>query len=662
MGRRRSAVWLLVGLLALLAAPLAYAGEEAPPTAPPAAGAPTTAPEETPPAAAPQPETPAPGTGEPGTSAPGAEQPETSAPSTEQPGTPAPGTGQPEAPAPTTGQPEVTPAPELQVPPTVAPVIVSIEVVGNQVIATKDIVAVVGSEVGQAYSEQQAMRDEEAITALGWFSRVTVEREVTEAGIRLVFRVAENPVVTAIQFEGVTVFTPEQLRAVMKTKPSTVYNRTVVRQDLETIQGLYASRGYTLAMVLNPGMSTEGVLTIPVLEGQIEAVRIRGNTKTKEYVVRRMIRTKPGDIYNQARIQADLGRLVASDLFQSVQVVQEVGTAPGKVVVIFDVVEKRRTGQATFGFGYSSVQGAVGFVDLTKTNLRGTAQSVTVRAEFGGRSSYEFYYVNPWVANQTRANLGLYNRLIVREAQVETETGSQSVLYDERREGGSLTFGRALNDRTTAYLGFRSDSISVSGLSEEEKALLVGFPLQEKNVNSVTLGIVSDQRDFPRNPRRGTYHQFAAEFAGVLGGSAFDKFVLDERRYFPIRAKDTIALRLLAGTETDAPPYLEEFLIGGADTLRGYRNDQFVGTHMAILNTEYRHPLTQNLSGVLFVDVGDAWGGPIVTQTPIEGDTTFTPHVGYGFGIRVAAPIALRLDIGFGQFGTETHFGLGHVF
>jgi outer membrane protein insertion porin family len=633
MGRRRSAVWLLAGFLALLLTPLAFAGEEAPPTAPPAAGAPATPPQETPPAAAAQPETPA--------------------PSTEQPGTPAPTTVQPEP---------VTPAPEVQAPPTVPPVVISIEVVGNQLIPTPDIRTVVASEVGQAYSQQQATRDEEAIMALGWFSRVTVDREVTEAGIRLIFRVTENPVITDIRFEGVTVFTPEQLRAVMKTKSGTVYNSTIVRQDLEAIQGLYTSKEYTLAMVLGPSMSIEGVLTIPVLEGQIEAVRIRGNTKTKEYVIRRMIRTKPGDIYNQVRVRNDLAELVNSNLFESVQVVQEVGTAPGKVVVIFDVVEKRRTGQATFGFGYSSVQGAVGFVDLTKTNLRGTAQSVTVRAEFGGRNSYEFYYLNPWIANQTRLNLGLYNRLIVREAQVATDTGTDSVLYDERREGGSLTFGRALTTRTTAYLGFRSDSISVSGLSEEEREALAGFPLQEKNVNSITMGIVSDLRDFPRNPRRGAYHQFAAEFAGLLGGSAFDKFIVDERRYFPLGAKDTIALRLLAGTETDAPPYLEQFLIGGADTLRGYRNDQFVGTHMAILNTEYRHPLTQNLTGVLFADVGDAWGGPIVTQTPIEGDTTFTPHVGYGIGIRVAAPIALRLDIGFGQFGTETHFGLGHVF
>lgn len=652
MGRRRSAAWLLAGLVALLLIPPAFSADEAPPTAPPAAGAPSTPPEEAPPAEAPPAETPP------------AEAPPAEAPPAEAPPAPAPQPGAPPATTtPSETPPAPTPAPELQVPPTVAPVIVSIEVVGNQLIPTKDILAVVGSQVGQAYSEQQATRDEEAISALGWFASVTVDREVTESGIRLIFRVKENEVITDIRFEGATIFRPDQLLSVMKTKPGVVFNSTILRQDLEAIQAAYVRLGFSLALVLAPSMDAQGVLTIPVLEGQIEAVRIRGNTKTKESVIRRMIRTKPGDIYNQTRVRNDLSRLVGSDLFQSVQVVQEVGTAPGKVVVIFEVVEKRRTGAATFGFGYSSVQGAVGFVDLTKTNLRGTGQSVTARAEFGGRSSYELYYSNPYLTGQTRLNVGLYNRLILREAVVATDGGNESVTYDERRQGGSITFGRALTDRTTAYLGFRSDSISLANLSPEEEALLGPSALQDRDVNSITTGIVSDLRDFPRNPRRGAYHQFAAEFAGLLGGSTFDKFIGDERRYFPIGAKSAIAMRLLVGTETGNPPFLEQFLIGGADTLRGYRNDEFVGTHMAILSTEYRRNIGENLIGVLFVDAGDAWGGPTVTGTPIEGDTSFTVHVGYGFGIRVNSPLGpLRLDIGFSPGQTQTHFGLGHVF
>ncbi|MCJ7750906.1 MAG: outer membrane protein assembly factor, partial [Armatimonadetes bacterium] len=68
----------------------------------------------------------------------------------------------------------------------------------------------------------------------------------------------------------------------------------------------------------------------------------------------------------------------------------EVGTEPGKVIVVITVVEKRRTGTVSVGGGYSSVQGIVGFVDLTKSNLTGNGQAVSIRGEFGGQTSYEF--------------------------------------------------------------------------------------------------------------------------------------------------------------------------------------------------------------------------------------------------------------------------------
>jgi outer membrane protein insertion porin family len=84
---------------------------------------------------------------------------------------------------------------------------------------------------------------------------------------------------------------------------------------------------------------------------------------------------------------------------------------------------------------------------------------------------------------------------------------------------------------------------------------------------------------------------------------------------------------------------------------------------MAILNTEYRFPLSSSLIGVGFVDVGDAWGGPIAEDPFFRSDKSFTTHLGYGVGVRVQTPIGpLRLDLGFSEEGTETHFGVSHMF
>jgi len=546
--------------------------------------------------------------------------------------------------------------------------IVDIQVDGNDLVSAEDILKVVKSQVGGQFSEADVARDRQAILGLGWFKTVSVQRESVENGIRLIFRVIENPVITDIQFEGNRELTREQLLSVIQTKPGEIYSAPLILQDAQTIEKSYRSQGYILAIVVDQRMSAEGILTLTIAEGQIEDIKITGNTHTKTYAIRRYIRTQVGETYNDRKVQRDIQRLSALGWFETVRRDAEIGAEPGSVVVIITVVEKRRTGMASVGGGYSSVQGIVGFIDLTKSNIGGNGQVVSVRGEFGGRTSYEFGYQHPWIMTpETRLSAGIYNRLILREAFVTDDEGERrDILYDERRDGGNITFGRPLSDHTTVFLGFRSDDVSIEGVSEEEEGYLTGAAFEPRKVRSITVAAVNDTRSDAYNPRRGGYQRLSTEFAGLLfGGSEFNKYVLDTRRFFPIGAKNTVAMRLLAGTVTGDPPYLEQFLVGGSESLRGYRSDRFAGTRMAILNAEYRFPLTENLLGVAFVDVGDAWGGPIADDPAFEDivHESFTAHLGYGFGVRVKTPIGpLRLDLGFSEEGTETHFGVRHMF
>ena len=546
--------------------------------------------------------------------------------------------------------------------------IVSVEVVGNEHIASEEILKAIKSDVGGQFSEGQVALDRKAVLNLGWFWRVSVERESVENGIRLVFHVVENPVMREVRFEGNKELTQDELLAVMKTKPGQVYNAPLLARDADAIQDLYGSKGYILAMVLEPSMSEDGVLALVIAEGEIEEIKITGNTHTKTYAIRRYIRTKAGEAYNDRKVARDVTKLTSLGWFETVRRDAEVGTEPGKVIVVITVVEKRRTGTVSVGGGYSSVQGLVGFVDLTKSNLAGNGQAVSIRGEFGGQTSYEFGYQHPWVMTpETRLSLGIYDRLILREAFVTDDLGEQrSILYDERRNGGNVTLGRPLSDATTVFLGLRADDVSISGLTEEEEDYLTGPAFEPRKVRSITLAAVNDTRSNLYNPRSGGYQRLSAEFSGLIfGGTEFNKYVLDTRRFFGMGAKNTVAMRLLVGTVSGDPPYLEQFLIGGSETLRGYRTDRFVGTTMGIVNTEYRIPIGENLLGVLFVDVGDAWDGPMVSD-PAFGDVvhdSFTAHVGYGVGVRVKTPIGpLRLDLGFSEEGTETHFGVRNTF
>jgi len=182
-------------------------------------------------------------------------------------------------PAAAEGMPEVqppAPLPQVEVPQQVPPPIVDVEVAGYGRVAKDEILAVVQSKTGGPYEEAQVKRDVEAIRNLGSFQRVWQESVAAENGVKLIFHVIENPVITDIQFEGNRELTREQLLKVMKTQPGQIYNARVLLEDAGLggrIERLYQSQGYTLAMVLPPSMSDTGVLTIPIASSRTSRSR-----------------------------------------------------------------------------------------------------------------------------------------------------------------------------------------------------------------------------------------------------------------------------------------------------------------------------------------------------------------------------------------------------
>ena len=115
-----------------------------------------------------------------------------------------------------------------------------------------------------------------------------------------------------------------------------------------------------------------------------------------------------------------------------------------------------------------------------------------------------------------------------------------------------------------------------------------------------------------------------------------------------------VAFRGMAGWANGELPDSQRFALGGADTLRGYQDDQFKGKRMMAATVEYRFPLAKKVYGVIFSDNGRAWSG-------INGNNTF--KTSFGFGVRLNTPLgAVRLDYGKGSEGGRTHFSFGGQF
>jgi outer membrane protein insertion porin family len=194
--------------------------------------------------------------------------------------------------------------------------------------------------------------------------------------------------------------------------------------------------------------------------------------------------------------------------------------------------------------------------------------------------------------------------------------------------------------------------------------LITGNPSDLYNDHQQTISAtwVLDKRDNFQDPRTGFRHSLTfATTGGLLAGkNNFNKYSYDFRKYWPSKfiKRNTIAVRNRIGyaqTLSGEIPYWDLWSVGGAQTLRGYEDREFVGKQMWHSNIELRYDLSSNIQGVIFTDFGSAWdtyGG-------------FDLKSSYGIGIRFKTPLGpFRLDLGRGSDRNKNkfHFGIGATF
>ncbi len=559
-------------------------------------------------------------------------------------------------------------------------------VTGNQNISREAVMTVIALTPGSKFSESVVQGAKQAILAMGNFERVVVGTETTDTGIRVVFNVVENPVVKEIKFTGNTAIEAEKLRSLMRTNVGNVLNVNTLERDAEAIRSHYRDQGYIADITEELGIDPEsGVLTIPVLENVVESIEVTGNKKTRTYVILREMDLKPGDVYNSKVLVRDLTRIYDLDFFE-VDVEQwyklEPGSDIGKLRVVVPVKEKK-TGQITLGVGYSSRQRLVGQAKVSETNYRGRGQGVNALWEVGSKSSgtsYELGYYEPWLdSKHTSLSASIYNKLIYRFSSDVLGSNDDDSDYDERRQGASLTLARPFSRANKGFVTLRHESVDTQNVTDP-------ILQQDGTVTSGTFRFTNNTRDSELDPVSGSYNSYAVELgqtdfsnqADQSEDTFFSKYSVDLRRYFSKggprqelnETRRTLAVRLMAGGLTGTVPFFEQYFMGGAETLRGYSEDRYWGSKMVLLSTEYRFPVTSGLTGVAFVDVGDAWDAPPeyldVDDTfgeELPQHSSFEPNFGYGIGIRVRTPIGpIRIDYGFGSEGSRAHFSLGHVF
>ncbi|HEX8235437.1 MAG TPA: BamA/TamA family outer membrane protein [Abditibacteriaceae bacterium] len=567
--------------------------------------------------------------------------------------------------------------------------IADVRVVGNRVVPTETVLLqATGTRPGAAFSSRQIELDRQRIDALGFFASVQYQVFPNLADperIDVVFTVIENRVVTGFQFQGNTQIKAEDLQKVLETKTGGVLNRNTINADVEKIQNLYRERGF-FGLVSESRQLENGTVLYVVREAAVSRVDISGLKKTRETLVRRMIRTTRGNTFSAVQVRQDLNRIYDMGFFEDVSFrVADDPDAPGSVIVTI-VVKEKRTGQLSLGAGFDNRSRITGFASIGESNFRGTGNRIGASIELGGRQSFELSFGDPFIGQKNASfDISIFDRTSYREPRAvekiidpqnpDDDDKNRSRTYEETRRGLRANFTQPFDeDRTRNFLfgvrNERAELFRIEGKDADEDGNNDRLPISSTGtIFAPSIGFLRDKRDLRLDPSRGGREQFILEKSfSVLGGTTdFTKLDVDIRRYVPLigaaKPEDlprlVLAGRLVYGRSFGELPAFEQYFVGGPDTVRGYGTDVQFGDNQFYTNLELRFRFNRQFQFVGFADAGGASGGRFESAK-----TGLLSSV--GVGVRVRTPIGpIRLDIAQplqGGNGFKTHFAIGPTF
>jgi len=571
--------------------------------------------------------------------------------------------------------------------------ITEIIVTGNKSVGKDAILARMSTKVGQPYVQETLNKDRETLMSMGFFKAVDVRPSLEDSATnkwKVYVDVAEFDIVKEIRITGNTVFSTEDIMKVVTIKTDQPFNLSDQKPTGSAIEKMYRDKGYFGAVEqLEPLEDSPNTVSIVIREMTINEIKWTGNTRTQDRVLRRLIESKPGQVFNEQRWIEDLQRMFSTQWFEKINPTDS--TAPDGYAIDLGIeLTEARTGNIVFGATVDPRNGLGGQIRLIDTNFRGTGQTVGINASQavngGDSTSLDIEYANPYMDSRgTAFNVSVFSHVLYRFLSDSFTVSGSGERYTERRTGGAMSLSRPVGDRVNASIGVRFEGIRTTDLNVANPQ---SYVRQDGTLLTLQGGILRNRRDIDLDPARGDWLSLTVEpgFAnitsiggavagdpGALGNQTFVRSAIEWRGYWSPQgprtvkeidaARRVIAVRFKYGHITGKVPFYEQFFAGGGSTVRGYQDDRFWGKQLALFSAEYRHPIQKSFNIIGFVDYGGAWGG-FGTVNNFDQSSRFKLHLGYGLGFSFKTPLGpIRLDFGFGDKGrSRTHFQIGTSF
>ena len=444
---------------------------------------------------------------------------------------------------------------------------------------------------------------------------------------------------------------PGILRAKARPNRGAVYDAEAIEKSVEDMTIELAKRGYPFAQVRPRGDRNFETRIIDVAfvidqgaRAYIERINVRGNTRTRDYVIRREFDIAEGDAFNAALIDRAERKLKNLGYFKTAKITSEPGSAPDRVIVNVDV-EEQSTGEFSVSGGYSTSDGFIAEVSVGERNLLGNGQYIKAAVQYGQRArGFDFSFVEPYLLGYRIAG-GL-------DIFYKQQLASTFQTYESQTIGGAIRLGLPITDEISTGIRY--------SIYEQEIQIGVNnncFPAgpnctpvapsirQAVNngpalVSLVGYNLTYNTLDNNRNPSKGLIVEFKQDFAGVGGDVNFIRSTADSRFYYDVTSDLIGMLRFQGGHimpwgDQKELRLLDHFFmgpnlvrgftvagIGPRDVTFGSTRDALGGTLYWGATAELQYPLffapkDFGMKAALFADAG--WLGNYKGVTTYQG-------------------------------------------
>lgn len=389
---------------------------------------------------------------------------------------------------------------------------------------------------------------------------------------------------------------------------------------------------------------------------KIDKVEILSNTKTNDNVIINAARLREGELFSQKRISEIPNQLNKLRFFEPAAEPVYLINSSGEGILQITVAEKNtNVFDGIIGYvpatknedkGYLT-----GFVNISLRNIFGTGRAFAIRwkQENSLTQELELKYLEPWILNYPfNINLDFFQR-------------KQDSSYVRRKIGGELEY-------------LATDNISASFIIETESVIPSINSSNQSILNSTSLNsglkLTIDYRDDIYSPKNGVYFSSIYKYSSkniddknlpvsvASGNLEYNNYELDFAFFYSFIQNQVFALSVHAkeiiGDYYDASDY---FKFGGTNTLRGYRENQFLGNRIIWSNLEYRFLLSQSSYLFTFFDSGYY----LINEVKLNNIARKSDYInGYGLGISLDTALGImRVSYAFAE-GTSISNGLIH--